>query len=85
MHLLTHIQSARICHTFCAGTLSHAGDVVVSKPNPVSALAESIFWWSERERDSSGVITTMKQINKVTKYTAFEERVKATLEKTSLK
>lgn len=68
--------------SFCAGTVPHAGDMAVSKPNPVFTFTESIWWW---ERESSGVISAMKQINRVTKYIALKKRGKPTLDKTSVK
>lgn len=70
-----HVLSARLyCHAFCAGTVSHLE--IWWRANPArSPLSQSLY--SGGERDSSGVISAVKQINKVTKYTAFEGRVKA--------
>lgn len=45
-----YIQSARLCCTFCAGAAPHAGNMVVSKPNPISA-----FWWRERQKSKEVV------------------------------
>lgn len=66
-----------------------AGDTVLHKSNPVSALTESILVVGEKQKsrevvEFQVVISAMKHIHGVTKYTAVEGRARPALEKTSL-
>ena len=74
-HTLSLLHSTRVCHCSLFLGPSHMLDVVLSKPNPASALTVNTQVAGERQK-SPGVMEFQVVLS--------EERVKAALKKTSL-